>query len=562
MLAQLKIKNFAIIDDITISFNDKMTVLTGETGSGKSIIIDAINMLLGERASIEMIRHDKDKAIIEGIFYYENKFINKILDEYGINHDDNCLIIVRELAKNGRNICRVNGSLATVNQLKNMGVFLIDVHVQNDTTRLINANNYLNLIDSFANEGFNDILNKYRDKYSNYQRLMRKYNNLIKENVDNKEKLEFYKFQFEEFKQAKLSLDEYQKLLDKRNIISNYDKIYDNLNKAYNNIKENKVLESIYESSNNLNKISDINTKFSEISEQLLNVYYLLEDNFNLVSDEINSLDYNPKELDVIESRLSIYSHLKRKYNMEIETLIDYKDNLQNQINNIDNYDYLLNDLKDQIKDSYNETISIALKLRELRKQIAGEIEQTLVKHLTDLKLQNTIFNIIFNDFSQNNNEILNSSIFKQNGIDEIDFFVSFNKGEPTRPLSKVASGGELSRFMLALKTILTSKQNLSTIIFDEIDTGVSGITASAIAKKIKSISNNTQVLCITHLPQVASIADYHFYISKKEVNERTNTFVTLLDQENRVLEIAKMIAGDNVNEYVIENAKNLLKII
>ncbi|MDF2699311.1 MAG: recN [Haloplasmataceae bacterium] len=562
MLAQLKIKDFAIIDDLIISFNEKMTVLTGETGSGKSIIIDAINLLLGERASNEMIRHEKEKAVIEGMFYYDNILINNTLTEFGIDYEDNTLIIVREVAKNGRNVCRINGSLVTVNQLKQIGNYLVDVHVQHDTTRLINTNNYLYLLDTFADNDFKVKLKKYQDHYHEYQEAIHQYNKVIKENNANQEKLDFYKYQFEEFKQANLKLEEFNELNNKRNLIANFDKIYDNLNKAYNNIRDQKILENIYESSNYLSKIAHINTKYGELSEQLINIYYLLDDNTNLLDEELSSLDYNPKELDSIESRLTIYSQFKRKYKMEIEQLIDYKNNLSEKINQIDNFEIIIKELKNKLEVNFQDTLNLALNLREIRENIAKEIETSLVTHLSELKLNNTNFKITFNNFTQNNINALNNQVFNVNGIDEVDFYVSFNKGEPTKPLSKVASGGELSRFMLALKTILSQKQNLSTIIFDEIDTGVSGVTAGSIAQKIKSISQKTQVLCITHLPQVASIADYHLYIAKEEKDNRTSTIVHYLEKDERVLEIAKMIAGDNLNDYVIENAKNLLNII
>ncbi len=559
MLSQLKIKDFAIIDDLTISFDNQMTVLTGETGSGKSIIIDAINLLLGERASNEMIRFGKEKAVVEGLFFYENPLINVILDEYGVRNEEDMLIINREVSKNGRNICRINGNLMTVFQLKHIGSFLIDVHVQHDTTRLINTNNYLYLIDSFCDKPFTIDLKAYQDKLAIYLDTLKKYNQLIKDHRDNQEKLDFYQFQKNEFKQANISQHEYQDLTDKRNLYVNYDKLFENLNTAYHQIVEKKVLETIYESANHLSKIANINSKYNEMSEGLLAIYYQLDDLSNALSEETQSLDYNPSALDHIESRLNVYSTLKRKYKMETEELLNYQDQLKEKMDHIENFDVLLKELKKSLKEQFNVTLSLALKLREKRLIVASEIQEKLVKHLMDLKLTNTIFHIIFNEVKIDYEDYLNPKLFNENGLDTIDFSVSFNLGEPAKPLSKVASGGELSRFMLGLKTILTEKQNLSTIVFDEIDTGVSGITASAIAEKIKSISRNTQVLCISHLPQVASIADHHIYISKREENNRTFTVVSVLDYDERVLEIAKMIAGDHVNEVVINNAKNLL---
>ncbi len=561
MLSQLKIKNFAIIDDLTIAFDDQMTVLTGETGSGKSIIIDAINLLLGERASNEMIRFDKEKAIVEGVFFYDNPKIKQLLDESGIVDEENMLIINREISKNGRNLCRLNGQFITVNQLKQIGSYLVDVHVQHDTTRLINTSNYLYFIDSFCDESFSDDLKTYQMSLNKYLETMKKYKQLIKENEQNQEKLDFYQFQQNEFKQANISLSEYDELNEKRNHYINYDKIFENLNTAYHQLVENKVLENIYDSANHLSKLSTISPKYSELNDTLLSAYYQLDDLSKILSDEIQDLDYNPNELDQIESRLNVYSTLKRKYKMEIEALIDYQKGLNEKMEKIENFDMILKDLQVALKKQFEETLSIALKLREQRKNVSKDIEMNLLNHLRDLKLSNTTFHIVFNEISIDESQYLNDKIFNDTGLDTVDFHVSFNLGEPTKPLSKVASGGELSRFMLGLKTILTEKQNLSTIIFDEIDTGVSGITASAISQKIKSISKYTQVLCISHLPQVASISDHHLYISKVEENNRTYTNVQLLNEDERILEIAKMIAGDEVNDVVINNAKNLLKI-
>jgi DNA repair protein RecN (Recombination protein N) len=560
MLAQLKIKDFAIIDDVEIHFNEGMTVLTGETGSGKSIIIDAIGLLLGERAQSEMVRHDKEKAFIEGAFYYTNAEIENLLQEFGIESDDH-LIIAREISKNGRNICRLNGHLVTVNQLKQLGTHLIDIHVQHDTTRLINTSNYLYLIDSLSDAQYQSLLSDYQAIYHAFSERVKQYQTIIKENKANQEKIDFYKFQLEEFTQAKIDLHEYQELTNKRNLIANYDKIYENLNKANTNIKEHSVLEKIYQSSVHLSKIAEVNETYQQLSENLLNLYYQLDDTAKLLNEEVLGLDYNPSELDAIEARLSIYSQLKRKYKVEIEALIELKNGLKQKINQIDHFDEIIQDLEEELKKLYASLWDRAYALRVYRQNLAEEMKEALLLHLRDLKLQNTSFDIIFNTIDENKSNYLNYGHFHETGFDEIDFHLSFNKGEPTKPLSKVASGGELSRFMLGLKTILTQKHPLSTMVFDEIDTGVSGITASAIANKIKSISKNTQVLCITHLPQVASSADHHLFIYKTEVNDRTNTSVIELDDEKRVYELAKMIVGDQVNDLALENAKNLLKL-
>lgn len=560
MLQELKIKDFAIIDDLTIQFNEGMTVLTGETGSGKSIIIDAINLLLGERATSDVIRFDKEKAVVEALFYYDNPQIDSLLEEMGIEVADGMLIINREIARNGRNICRINGQLVTVNQLKQLGNLLVDVHVQHDTQRLISASNYLYLLDSFADNEFFQLLENYQEILHEYNDLIHEYRTLINEHKTNQEKKDFYEFQLNELKQANLSLNEYEELFEKQKSYDNYDKLYENLSLAYQKLGENNTASNIYESATILNKLGFISTKYNEMSETLFSIYYQLDDLINILNDEIQTLDYDPVELDRINARLAIYSSFKRKYKMEIPELIDYMNGLREKIDRIENFDFLIRDYENKLQDNFKLCLKLAFDLREKRMKIARNIESSLIEHLKDLRLLNSRFEIRFNDLEISENDYLNDKIFTNQGIDIVDFYISFNLGEPVKPLSKVASGGELSRFMLGLKTILTEKQKLSTIIFDEIDTGVSGITASAIAQKIKRISNSTQVLCITHLPQVASISDHHLYISKIENNNRTNTIVKELTGEERVAEIAKMISGANVDAMTLYTARNMLK--
>ena len=451
MLAQLKIKDFAIIDDLKVDFSDNMTVLTGETGSGKSIIIDAINLLLGERASNEMIRFDKEKAIVEGLFYFENKKLAELLIEYGIDASDDSLIIYREISRNGRNLCRLNGNLITVSQLKQIGSLLVDVHVQHDTQRLIKTNNYLYLIDNFCDNEFHDELKEYQEALAKYNSTLKEYEMLISENKTNQEKLDFYEFQQNEFKQANISLNEYEELQEKRNQYVNYDKVFESLRSSHQLLEANRVLENIYESSNYLSRISSISTKYNEISETLLSNYYQLDDLKNLIASEIERLDYDPQELDKIESRLNVYSTLKRKYKLEVEALVEYENELELKMEKIGNFDFLIEELKLQLANLFKNLLSLGLKLREKRKLIAVDIEKKLIEHLKDLKLLNTRFNIVFNEINIDQEDFLNGKYFQERGLDVLDFLVSFNLGEPIKPLSKVASGGELSRFMLGL---------------------------------------------------------------------------------------------------------------
>ncbi|ERJ13771.1 DNA repair protein RecN [Haloplasma contractile] len=557
MLAQLKIKNFAIIDDIAIEFKNGMTTLTGETGSGKSIIIDAIHLLIGERASTDMVRHDKDKAIIEGLFFVANSVIFDTLKEIGIDGDDETLIIKREIAKNGRNICRINGTLVTVAQLKQIGVNLVDIHVQHDTHRLIGTDNYLYILDQFKDTELNNLIVNYQNHLGEYRKLVKEYKTFIKENKKNNELLDLYQYQLTEFKNANLSLEEYEDLSNKRTIISNYDKLYENLTISSSHLKDH-ILEKFFEASQAMGKIASYEKKYEAFNTVLNDLYYQIEDVTNSIGNELQTLDYDPSELDFIESRLNEYSILKRKYKMEIEELVKYSDELEDRINSINNFDDQIESYKQNIKSKFKICFDEALKIRMKRQKIAKNLKEQVIEQLKDLNLVNATFNIEFNKLDDSVDE-LNNTLFTDQGFDLIDFHVSFNKGEPAKPLSKTASGGELSRFMLALKTIITKKQNLSTVIFDEIDTGVSGITASAIASKIGTISKDTQVLCITHLAQVAAESDHHYYISKIENNNRTTTNVRLLSQDERIHELAKMMSGSNLTESALQSAKHLI---
>lgn len=559
MLVQLIIKNFAIIDDLDIRFEDGMTALTGETGSGKSIIIDAIGLVLGERAQQDMIRHDKEQAIIEAAFHYTHPKISELLEQFGIEEDE-LLILYREINKSGRTICRINGSLVTVNQLKQIAQYLVDIHVQHDTTKLIHADNYLYIIDALADTTLHAIKAEYQANYSQYRELQKKYEHLLAMSQTNQAELEFYKYQLQELKQANISVEEYNELQERRHVIANYDKIFEHLNLAYMKIRENQSLETLYEAGMNLSKIADVNETYKELADQFFNYYYQLEDMVHVLSEEVAKLDYDPEELDQIESRLSVYSQLKRKYREEVEDLVRRMEELEEKIASVDHFEDRLSELDRMLRLKYEETYRCALKLREERIALCETIKDEVISHLQDLKLENTMFEIVFNEITERKDDYLKGSVFNADGIDTVEFYLSFNIGEPVKPLSKVASGGELSRFMLALKTVLMHKQHLSTMIFDEIDTGVSGLTASAIAKKIKAISNEIQVLCITHLPQVAAIADQHLLIYKEERDHRTHTRVQYLEGEARVHEIAKMMAGESVDDIALENAKNLLK--
>ena len=550
MLVTLNVKNFAIIDNIQIDFENGLTVLTGETGAGKSLIIDAISLLFGERASNELIRHGEPKATIEGVFSnYDNKII-EYLNEFNIEYDENdFLIIKRELYQNGKSICKINNQTITLNQLKQISEFIGDIHSQLETFGLINPKNYLSFL---KNEEIDNLIIDYNNELKKYKTFSNELKDLENKINENSLKEDYLKYQLNELDKAALNVDEENELSSELKILSNSEKMKSLISTIKETLEDSNMLSGLYDSINALDKLSTYNDKFSELKKVVEEAYYNLEDvsNDKLLSN--NLYDFDERRFNEINDRLGLYSDLKRKYKKTTHELIEYQESIRKDLNNIGNFELLKDQLNKSIILAYNNTLEIANKIRTLRKNNAIIIENTIKQHLLDLQLNNAKFEILFND----NNNI----VFNKDGIDTVDFLVSFNKGEPLKSLSKTASGGELSRFMLALKTILGDKLPLQTKIFDEIDSGVSGNIAYSIGKKLKEISKNSQVLCITHLPQVASIGDVHLKISKEIVDNRTFTKITQLSYEERIVEIAGMISNNNISEASMKYAEELLK--
>src|SRR5690554_137041 len=543
MLLSLFVKNFAIIDNVEIEFKDKMTVLTGETGAGKSLIIDAIGLLFGDRASSNLVRFGEEKAIIEGVFTE----VPKLVQELTNSNADDVLIIRREIYANGKSICKVNNQTITLSQLSEISEMLGDIHTQFDTQRLINPKNYLDFID---NEEVKELLINYQEELKNYNKFNKEYKDLLNRNDSDLQRLDFLKFQINEIETAKISISEEEELKQKSNYLMNYENLLNNLKEFIDYYDEESTLDNIYNSTINLKKLEEIDSKYKEYLSTLEDAYYQIVDVVDQVRKDFKLADFDESELEYINERLGLYSDFKRKYKKTTEEILKYYEEMKKEISNIENYDEIIANLEKKVKESYNKTLEIGKNIREIRISLAKSLEKSLIANLKDLKLKNTRFEIVFND--------LDNITFKPNGIDEVDFLISFNIGEPLKPLSKVASGGELSRFMLALKEIISEKVNLQTIIFDEIDNGVSGEVAYSIANKIKSISKNLQVLCVTHLPQVAAISDHQINITKDVIIEksekRTITKIEELDHDLRVIEIAKMIS----NGIVTEASKNL----
>lgn len=548
MLVSLNVKNFAIIDNIEIDFHQGMSVLTGETGAGKSLIIDAIGLLFGKRAANDMIRYGEAKATIEGVFTDFSSEVKKLINQYGIEIDDE-LIIKREIFSNGKSTCRINNELITLAQLTEVSEYLGDIHSQSDTIGLINPKNYLQFL---TNSDINRDLMTYAELLKAYREANKEYQELLAKSSEAKAKEDFLKYQVKELEQANLSLTEEEDLKKENDYLTNYEEIANNIKEFKDIYEDNEVLDNIYRSLTNLQKLIKYDQKFSEIQKQIEDCYYTLEEILQSPVLKMNNIDFDSSRLDEINLRLSLYSDLKRKYKKDTPELIAFCQQLKQELDLITNYDFYLAELKTKKEKAYIKALEVAQNIRVKRIKFSQEISGQIKKHLQDLQLKNVQFEIKFNDLGQ----VIE---LKDNGIDEVDFIVSFNKGEPLKPLAKIASGGEMSRFMLALKTVLGNQIPLAIKIFDEIDNGVSGAIAYSIAEKIKFIAKTAQVLCITHLPQVASIADHHYRISKVVENNRTFTEIKELNADEKIYEIASMISNGKPTDASLNLAQELI---
>lgn len=547
MLTSLTVKNLAIIENLQIDFENGMTVLTGETGAGKSLIIDAISLLFGYRASNNLIRDGENKTLIEGTFINYNNKVKQLLADLEIDEEDEILILRREIYQTGKSVGKVNGYTVPVSTLSLIGDELGNIHTQFDTQKLINPKNYFNYVDD---DEINELLKIYKDKYSIYKKKDKAYKDLLNQDNIANQKLDYLKYQLNELEKAKLSINEEEELFKQSKVIGNYEKIMSNYQEFKNIYENNNVLDNIYDSINYLEKIASFDENMNSKKEILNELYYSLNDVVYEVINESSKIDFDENEIDRINSRLSVYSDLKRKYKMSTSELIEYFENIKQEVNLLENHDFYLQEAKKELDKILNETKNIADEISIKRYNNSIKLENNIINSLKELQLKNVEFKIV-----------LDKDNLKENGQDLIDFLVSFNKGESIKSLNKTASGGELSRFMLALKEISSFNMKDETLIFDEIDTGVNGEVAYAIASKIKKISEYAQVLCVTHLPQVASICDHHFNITKDSYNDnKTVTTIKLLNNDERVNVIASMLSKDEITPASIELAKELLK--
>lgn len=551
MLLEISIKNFAIIEEISLTFENGMTVLTGETGAGKSIIIDAMNLMLGARASLDVIRHGANKAEIEGLFSVgENAALTQILEENGIEVTEE-LIIRREILQNGRSIGRINGQMVNLTTLRAVGQYLVDIHGQHDQEELMKPNMHIRMLDEFGDSQFASVKKHYQDLFEHYRRLRKRVLTKQKNEQEHKARIEMLEFQIAEIEAAALKSGEDQALNQKRDKLLNHKHIANTLTNAYVMLDDEEFssLSNIRSAMNDLMTLEEFDADYKDMSSNVSEAYYILEEVTKQLSDVIDELDFDAGSLQQIEARLEVIHSITRKYGGSVDDVLDYYENITKEYNLLTGNDESSDDMEKDLKRLEKELIVAAENLSQERHQLAKNLEAEIKQELADLYMEKADFQVQFS-----------KGKFNRDGNEAIEFYISTNPGEGFKPLVKVASGGEISRLMLAIKSAFSRKEDKTSIVFDEVDTGVSGRVAQAIAQKIYKIGSHGQVLAISHLPQVIAIADYQFFIEKRSDENTTVSTVRLLSEEERVEEIAKMLAGSDITEMAREQARELLK--
>ena len=537
MITNLHIKNIGIIDDLEINLNKGMNVLTGETGAGKTLIIDSINIISGGRFSKEMIRKGENYSYVELCMYAPND----------VNSVDGNIIVTREIYNNGRNMCKINGRLVTVAELKNFMSNYIEIHGQNDNQKLLDNKTHIKCLDNFSGEEVFDLKMEYKEKYQRYNDIKRELKNNYGDEKEKQRKLDLLRYQLDEIQEARLKNGEEIELEEKSKLIKNSEKIAKNLAEAEMSIGENTI-DLIGNAIRALEKIENIDKKYEETVSNLKNIYYEIQEISSDVNWYLGDIEFDEQEREEVETRLDIIDNLKRKYGNNIDEILKYAEEIDEEIKKIENVDEYNNKLKSEQKQIEQEMNKIAEKISQIRKENARELNTRINKELVDLEMKNAKINVKVE---------YKIDEFFEDGKDQVGIFIKTNVGENESELTKIASGGEMSRIMLAIKKVLAEVDNMPVMIFDEIDTGISGKAAKSVANKMRSISKNHQVLCISHLAPIAAMADYNYFISKKVENERTCTNIKLLNEKEVLCEIARISSGE-INDVTLQYANEL----
>ena len=547
MLNLLHIENIAVIECADISFDRGFNVLTGETGAGKSIVIDAISAILGERAYRDMIRTGTAKATVHAVFTEAPNL--PWFAENGVEYDAET-VIQREIYLDGKNICRVNGTLVSVSILRKLGLQLINIHGQHDSASLFDEENHLRYLDAFADNS--ELLDTYAEKYRAFCELNREIQRMTMDESEKLRKMETLRYQIEEITKADLQIGEDEELESRRKILQNAEKLSDGINAAvdclYGGDDTDGAASLLAEAERELARLSKFTDAYSNLREKVADLMYQVQDVAEEVRDLRDDLTYSADELEQIESRLDVIHRLRRKYGATCGDILDYLEHAKQELDEIEFADDHLERLKLKRDKAEKTAMECALEVRKGRQNAALKLAGRILEELAQLDMPKVQFECKFTECE-----------LGLNGIDTVAFYMSANAGEALKPMSKVASGGELARIMLAMKNVLAEKDEISTLIFDEVDTGVSGRAAQRVAEKLRSVAVNKQVLCVTHLPQLAALAQTHLLIAKEERNGRTYTTVTPLDLEGRKKELARIIGGANITETTLMSAEEML---
>ena len=537
MITNLHIKNIGIIEDLNIDFNKGLNVLTGETGAGKTLIIDSLQIISGGRFSKEMIRRGENNSFVELCMYVPNS----------PKAEDGNIIVSREINTNGKNMCKINGRMVTVNELKEFMAEFIEIHGQNDTQGLLNSKKHLNYLDGFSGEKLVKLKNRYQELYLEYIRIQKELKANFGDDKERQRKIDLLQYQIKEIEEADLKENEEEELEEQRNIIANSAKISENLQKA-NSLIEDGGIDNISMAIRALEKIEDIDKKYQETSTNLKNLYYELQEVARDINGYKDDTYFDENERNEIEERLDLIRLLKRKYGNTIKEILEYREKTEQELDKIENAEEYNNKLKTQIREIETEMTEKAQEMHEIRKLAGSKLSLEINNELQELEMKNAKISV--------NVKYVEKEFFTT-GKDIVKFYIATNVGEEEKELSKIASGGEMSRIMLAIKKVLAEYDNISILVFDEIDTGISGKAANSVGNKLKSIAGNHQVLCISHLPNIVAQADYNYFISKNVIEDRTKTQIKLLKENEVIEEIARISSGE-INEVTMQYATEL----
>lgn len=553
MLLSLHIKDFGLVEQGEIFFEKGLTVLTGETGAGKSIILEALLMVLGERASLEFIRAGANKSVVSGIFD-EVDFLEDRLSLIGVElEEDKSLILSREINKNGKNICRINGQIFPLGQYRNIASFLVEFQGQHEQQTLLDFSSQLNFLDSFGGEKQREKLNEVSLSYQNWQNKRADFLKWEKQLKETEEKVDFYNFQLQEIKEAQIEIGEFAKLETERNKQANMERIKQLALKSYEALTKEQeglsVVDSLGVSNRFLEQLLEIDNSLANEEEALANCLYQIEDIIRQMANYLNSLEFNPFDLEALEDRLEKLRGIFKKYGATEEKVLEYQQNLENQLSLFSNWEDRQENLAIEVDKAFSDWDKFSEELSLLRRKSARALEKAVLKELKELEMEKITFELKFSRLEEP----------CEKGKEKIEFYASFNAGEPLRPLAKIASGGELSRMLLAIKKVLAEVEGVGTLIFDEVDSGIGGRALKAVATKLFNLSQKRQLICVTHAASVASKAKAHYYIYKESKDKRTVTRIKRLEGEEIIEELSRMLGGDNL-DILKEHARQLLK--